>query len=145
MNLMGRFEEALGWAEAVRSNLGRTTLYVSPHLDYHAGMACMALGRARDAADWYARGLEDARKRHLGDSSTVLFGEILTAELVLERSAAPRAPRPALAPISVIAECGAWFDIYAASIGITTELALHDQGADGAPERGRRRAQLRTS
>ena len=132
LNLTGRFREALAWAEAVRSELGRTTRYVSPILDYQAGLACMALGRARDAADWYARGLEDARRRNLGDTSTVLFGEILTAELALERRAAPTGLGLAPTSVSVLAECGAWFDIYAAGIGVAAELALHEQGADAA-------------
>ena len=129
-NMTARFEDALEWCDRARGEIGRTMRYISCHLDYQAGLACMALGRTRDAARWYRRGLDDTRQRRLGDNSTILFGEILAAELELERSAAPPALRPP--PPPVLGECGAWFDAYAASIRVAMELALHEQGLVGA-------------
>ena len=131
-NAAARFDEALEWSERARNDIGRSTRYFSSHVDYQAGLACMALGRTRDAAGWYGRGLDHARGRQLGDNSTILFGEILAAELELERSAAPPGFRPP--PPPVLGECGAWFDIYAAAAGVATELALHEHGIAGALE-----------
>ena len=129
-NMTARFDEALEWCDRARGEIGRTMHYISCHLDYQAGLACMALGRARDAARWYRRGLDDTRKLRLGDSSTILFGEILAAELELERSAGPPGLRPP--PPPVLGECGAWFDAYAAATTVALELALHEQGITGA-------------
>ena len=129
-NMTARFDDALEWCDRARGEIGRTMHYISCHVDYQAGLACMALGRTRDAARWYRRGLDDTRQRRLGDNSTILFGEILAAELELERSAAPPALRPP--PPPVLGECGAWFDAYAAATAVAMELALHEQGPSGA-------------
>jgi len=129
-NMTGKFDEALEWCDRSRSEIGRAMHYISCHVDYQAGLACMALGRTRDAERWYRRGLDDTRKRRLGDSSTILFGEILAAELELERSAGPPALRPP--PPPVLGECGAWLDAYAAATKVAMELALHEHGVTGA-------------
>lgn len=129
-NITARFDDALEWCDRARGEIGRTMHYISCHVDYQAGLACMALGRTRDAARWYRRGLDNTRQRRLGDNSTILFGEILAAELELERSAAPPALRPP--PPPVLGECGAWFDAYAAATRVATELALHEDGPIGA-------------
>ena len=134
LNAKTRFNDALEWADRARTDLGRTTLYLSPHVDYQAGLACMALGLTREAERWYGRGLDAARTRRLGDTSTVLFGEILTAELALERSAGPPRHRPPPASPSVLGECGAWLDIYAAGTSVATEFALSENGLDSALE-----------
>ena len=131
-NMRARFNEALDWCDRARGEMGRTMRYVSCHVDYQAGLACMALGRTREAAQWYRRGLDDMRKRRLGDNSTILFGEILAAELELERSGAPPGFRPP--PPPVLGECGAWLDAYAAAIDVAMGLALHEHGVDGALE-----------
>ena len=131
-NMMAQFNEALDWCDRARGEIGRTMRYISCHVDYQAGLACMALGRTREAARWYRRGLDDTRKRRLGDNSTILFGEILAAELELERSGAPPEVRPP--PPPVLGECGAWLDAYAAATDVATELALHEHGVDGALE-----------
>lgn len=129
-NAIARFDEALEWIDRARTDVGRNTRYLSPHLDYQAGLACMAMGRTQDAARWYSHGLADARKRGLGDSSVAMLGEVLAAELELERSAGPPALRPP--PPSVLGECGAWLDVYAAATGVAADLAQHERGVDGA-------------
>ena len=129
-NETAQFDETLEWCDRARDEIGRAMHYMSCHVEYQAGLACMALGRTRDAARFYRRGLDDTRKRRLGDSSTILFGQILAAELELERSAGPPALRPP--PPAVLGECGAWFDAYAAGTTVAVELARAQQGVTGA-------------
>lgn len=74
-----------------------------------------------------------SRASHLRDAGAVMIGEVLAAELELECSAgAPRVAGTRLTP-RLLGECGAWLDIYAASIGGEVELALV-RGSDGLEE-----------
>ena len=129
LNEMTDFERARDWGERARVDLGNHTLYLSPHIDYLAGMAAMAQGRVEDAEACYDRALKAGRTGHLGDAGTAIIGTVLIAELELERSAG--APRMRATPVSprLLGECGAWLDIYAANTAVATELALH--GGDG--------------
>ena len=129
----GCFEQALEWAAGARAEMGSASFVISPQIDYLSGVACMALGRADAAGGWFETGLRDARTRRTGDSATVLFGEILHAELDIERAAGAPTMRPPAVDPQALAECGAWFDVYAASIGGIAELALlDDNGLDRA-------------
>lgn len=132
-NEAGCFEQALEWADGARAEMGSASFVISPQIDYMSGVACMALGRADAAGRWFEAGLRDARTRRIGDSATVLFGEILQAELDIERSAGAPTLRPPAVEPQALAECGAWFDVYAASIGGLAELALLD---DDGEDRG---------
>ena len=88
----------------------------------------MAQGRPREARACYDRALTVARASHLRDAGAVMIGEALAAELELERSAgAPRLDGPPVSP-QLLGRCSAWLDIYAASIGVRTELALRRGG-----------------
>ena len=129
---MSEFDRAAEWSDRAVADLGRNTLYLSPFLGYQLGLAAMAQGRTEEAATRYADALRLARAGHLGNAGTVMFGEILVAELDLERGAhAPVHRQPPVSP-RLLGECGAWLDVYAANTGIAAELALHDGGVDRA-------------
>ena len=61
-----------------------------------------------------------------------MIGELLRAELELERCAG--VPRTGTTPVSarLLGEYCAWFDIYAASFGVSAELAWYRGSRDGA-------------
>ena len=125
------FDAAVEWAGRARAALGRTSPYLA-HVDYQAGSVAMARGRTREARNCYDRALKVARASHLRDAGAVMIGEALAAELELERSAgAPRLDGPRVSP-RLLGKCSAWLDIYAASIGVRTELELLRGGPSAA-------------
>ena len=143
LNEMNDFDRAAEWRERARSYLGHNTRYMSPHIEFQAGLVAVAHGRTQEAADCYDRALKVARAGHLGDATTVLLGEILLAELELERGAGYPDNRPPCAAPSLLVESGAWFDIFAANTDVSVEVALLDGKQDEAlaiVERGREHA-----
>ena len=130
-NQMTAFDAAVEWAGLARAALGRTSPYLA-HVDFQAGSVAMARGRTREAAGCYDRALKISRGSHLRDAGAVLIGEVLAAELALERSAgAPRVDGPRVSP-RLLGECSAWLDVYAASIGVAAERALVGRGPQAA-------------
>lgn len=121
---MSEFDRAAKWAEQARLDLGHHTQYISPQLDYQLGLVAMAHGRTEEAASRYEAALQRARVGHLGNAGTLMIGEILSEELELECSA--RTPQRHWLAVSprLLGDFGAWFDAYAASVGVATELAL---------------------
>ena len=125
------FEPAVEWAGRARATLGRGSPYLA-HVDFQGGSVAMARGHTGEAQECYDRALKVARASHLRDAGAVMIGEALAAELELERSAgAPRLDGLRVSP-RLLGECNAWLDIYAASIGVGTELALLGGGPEAA-------------
>ena len=117
------FDTAAQWAGRARSALGTASPYLA-HVDLQAGSVAMARGRPREARRCYDRALRIARASHLRDAGAVMIGEVLAAELELERSAGPLGlDGPRVSP-RLLGKCSAWLDVYAASIGARVELAL---------------------
>ena len=130
-NQMTEFDEAVEWAGRARAALGRASPYQA-HVDLQAGSVAMARGRTRQAHECYDRALQVARASHLRDAGAVVLGDVLMAELEFERTAAAsRLNGPRVSP-RLLGECGAWLDIYAASIGVRTETALLRAGPEAA-------------
>ncbi|MDE0658262.1 MAG: LuxR C-terminal-related transcriptional regulator [Gammaproteobacteria bacterium] len=128
---MAEFDRATTEAEYARADLGHHTQYLSPHLDLQLGIAAMAQGHTADASGRYQAALALAREAHLGDTGTVMFGEILAAELELERNVSARPLASPTVSTRLLSESGASHDIYAANVGVAAELAI----ASGAPDR----------
>ena len=117
------FEEAVEWAGRARAALARDSPYLA-HVDFQVGSVSMARGRPGKARESYERALKVARASHPHDAGALMIGEALVAELELERAVgAPRPGGPRVSP-RLLAECYAWLDIYAASIGVEAELGL---------------------
>ena len=124
-NEMAQFDEAVHWADSALADAGSGAVYVLPYIHFQSGISAMARGRAEEAERHYELGFNVAQG-HVGDTGMVMFGKLLRAELELERRAG--APSLAFVPVSVrlLGRYAAWFDVYAASIGVASELAwLH--------------------
>ena len=126
------FETAAIWLERARADLGRNTPHLSAQVDFQQGLAAMAQGRCEQAAKAYRSGIASANLGHVGDATTVMTGEILTAELAFERTTGVPKRRSTLLSPRLLAECGAWLDVYVANMSVTAELALLESGVDGA-------------
>ena len=91
----------------------------------------------------YDRALKVARASHLRDAGAVMIGEVLAAELELERAAGmPRLDGTRVSP-QLLGECSAWLDIYAANTGVGAELELLRGGPSAASRSSRTRASTR--
>ena len=124
-NEMAQFDEAEHWADSARADLGPGAVHVLPYVHFQSGIAAMARGRTDEAERHYQLGFNIAQG-HVGDTGMVMFGTVLKAELELERCAG--APAIAFMPVSprLLGQYAAWFDVYAASVGVASELAwLH--------------------
>ena len=130
-NQVTAFDQAIEWAGRARAALGRGSPYLA-HVDFHAGSVAMATGHPDEAWTCYDRALKVARASHLRDTGAVMIGEVLAAELDLERSAATPPVAAARPSPRLLGECGAWLDIYAASIGVEVELELIRGGPQAA-------------
>ena len=126
-NEMAQFDEAEQQAERARAGIGPDAPHVLPHIHFQLGLAAMARGQSERAARRYQRGLDIAQGR-ADDTGMVMFGTLLRAELELERAAA--SPTLSATPVSarLLGEYGAWFDVYAASFGVASELAFDHVG-----------------
>ena len=128
---MTAFDAAAEWAGRARAELGRSSPYLA-HVDFQAGSIAMARGRTRVARTCYDRALKIARASHLRDAGAVMIGEVLTAELELERSAGALHLDGARVSPRLLGECSAWLDIYAANTGVGAELELLRGGPSAA-------------
>ena len=130
-NEMAQFDEAAHWADSARADLGPGAVYVLPYIHFQSGIAAMARGRTDQAERHYQLGFNIAQG-HAGDTGMVMFGTVLKAELELERCAGK--PAIAFMPVSprLLGQYAAWFDVYAASVGVASELAWHHGNRDQA-------------
>ena len=130
-NQMTEFDAAVEWAGRARAVLGQVSPFLA-HVDLQAGSVAMARGRTRQAREYYDRALQVARASHLRDAGAVVLGDALAEELEFERTAgAPRLNGPRVSP-RLLGQCGAWFDVYAAGIGLGAETALLRDGPEAA-------------
>ena len=84
-SLKAEFDLALWRAERTRACLGRTSSYLTLHVDLQVGAIAMAQGRVDDAVRWYARGKRVAKTQFLRDPSVSAHADVLAKELDLER------------------------------------------------------------
>ena len=145
-NQKANFGEALEWAARAREELGRGSPYLA-HVDFQCGAIAMAQGHADEAERCYDRATSIARASHLRDAGAMVLGQVLSAELQLERSAgAVRIKGAQLSP-QVLSECGTALDIHAANTELGAEFAMLHKGpraaldvVDQAREHARRTA-----
>ena len=123
-----RFDECRQHAASARTHFGEDKRYVNIVLDIYLGMAAMAQGRVREAADCYARALRETRGHfssdpRLADCISAVRIE-LDLELYREKAIAPRT-------LKGLSELRAtWTDIDAAAVAVSVELTLEQSGSE---------------
>lgn len=129
--LKAEFDLALWRAERSRACLGRSSSYLTLHVDLQVGSVAMARGRVDDAARWYARGQRVAKTQFLRDPSVTAHADVLVKELALERHRV-NLTGAALQLAKKTGHVCTQFYAYAAASGLVAELSLSSGGVDAA-------------
>lgn len=127
----GHFDLAWRYGEEAAAHcLAFGSIYGTNFIDFHTGSIAMARGDTQEALQRYERGRRKSR-RHFGhDGGLRLIGDVLMAELDLERNAIGNAKRRLSQLIAGLKDAEAWFEIYAAAYGAGAEIYLLDRGLD---------------
>ena len=131
-NAKANFEEALRLTSQARVDLVRKSRYVTMYADFRLGVIGMAEGRVADAAKAYARVHRVAKVDFLQDASPAVIAEVLSLELDLERNRTGSLARRSHRSPELLANCGAWQDVYMAAAEAAAELAVRDGGPTAA-------------
>ena len=108
----------------------------SPHgvmtVEFVIGMLAMAQGRVREAAERYASGRRKAEEVFPRDPVPALIGDVLAAELALERNDIEGIEASVSSFSARLRGTAAWLDLYAAAFGVAAEMIFVRRGADEA-------------
>jgi LuxR family maltose regulon positive regulatory protein len=94
------------------------------------GVIAMARGDTQDSVQHYEKGCRKSRRHFPHDVGLRLIGDVLTAELDLERNAIANVKRRLARVIDRLHGAEAWFDIYAAAYGTASEIYFLERGTD---------------
>lgn len=130
-SLKAEFDLAKWRAERARACLGRTSPYLTLHIDLQVGAVAMAQGRVDDAVRWYARGQRVAKTQFLRDPSVTAHADVLAKELDLERHRVTQLGG-ALRVAKKLGDVCTQYYAYAAASGLVAELSLSIGGVDAA-------------
>lgn len=130
---MARFEDSRAAGAAAAERYARSgSRHGALFIDLHLGMASMAQGRCAEAARRYARARRTAAEVFARDMSPALYGDVLSAELDLERNDTAALDDRVTRFPARLRELGAWFDIFAAGYAVVAELTAARRGTDAA-------------
>jgi LuxR family maltose regulon positive regulatory protein len=90
----------------------------------------MARGDAQHAAQLYEKGRRKSRRHFTHDVGLRLIGDVLTAELDLERNALLNVKRRLTRVIERLHDAEAWFEIYVAAYSAAADVYLVERGLD---------------
>ena len=130
-SLKAEFDLAKWRAGRARACLGRTSPYLTLHIDLQVGSVAMAQGRVDDAVRWYARGQRVAKTQFMRDPSVTAHADVLAKELDLERHRVTQLGG-ALRVAKRLGDVCTQYYAYAASSGLVAELSLSVGGVDAA-------------
>ena len=102
------------------------------NMDFLFGMLAMAQGRVREAAERYASGRRTAEEVFPRDPGPALMGDVLVAELALERNDFAGIEESVRSFPARLRGTAAWLDIYAAAFGVAAETIFVRHGAGEA-------------
>jgi LuxR family maltose regulon positive regulatory protein len=127
----GNFDAAWRYGEEAAAHCRAVgSIYGTNFVDFHTGSIAMARGATQQAAQLYQKGRRKSR-RHFGhDVGLRLIGDVLTAELDLERNAILHVKHRLAQLIDRLHDAEAWFEIYAAAYGAASEVYLLERGLD---------------
>ncbi len=131
---MARFEDGRAAGAAAAEHYARCgSRHGALFVDLHLGGAAMARGRCAEAGRRYARARRTAAEVFARDMSPALYGDVLSAELALERNDTAAIDDRLLQGFPArLRDLGAWFDVFAAGYGVAAELTAVRHGADAA-------------
>ena len=130
-SMSAEFPVARECAARARGLVAGRSPYSAMALDFQEGVMAMAQGRVEEAASHYRRGRLGARACFLQDPGYAVFGEVLIAELALERSR-PTDVTEAVRIWREVYRRGTLLAPYAAAAGVAAERTLDADGAGAA-------------
>ena len=131
-------DAARDWLCRARAELVRESRYMTMHVDWRLGMLAMLAGRPADAAQAYARAQRTAKGGFLREAGPTVITDVLATELDLERGRAGSPRRRSHTSPELLAESGAWLDVYAAA----AETAIHFASEEGGPANALRKLDI---
>jgi LuxR family maltose regulon positive regulatory protein len=127
----GNFDAAWRYGEEAAAHCRAFgSIYGTNFIDFHLGSIAMARGDAQQAVQLYEKGRRKSRRHFSHDVGLRLIGDVLTAELDLERNAILYVKRRLARVIDRLHDAEAWFEIYAAAYGAASEVCLLERGLD---------------
>jgi LuxR family maltose regulon positive regulatory protein len=128
----GRFGEARKFGELARpSFLAAGSQYGAAYIDFHLGDISFAEGNGAEAARYYKRGLDVAKKHFNDDHGMKLVANILMSELDYELND-PQGSGVSRAVPRQLEKNEAWFDIYAAGYVTSAHHEFDELGIEAA-------------
>jgi len=125
------FDEAWRYGDEVIAHcLAFGSVFGANFIDYHQGSVAMARGDTQEAVQRYEKGRRTSRRHFPHDIGLRLIGDVLVAELDLERNAIANAKRQLVRVAERLHDAEAWYDIYAAAYCATAEIYLLERGLD---------------
>ena len=119
-------DAALDYLTRARGELVGRSRYMAMHVDWRLGTLALLEGRPDDAAQAYARAQRTAKGGFLREAGPTVIADVLATELGLERNKIGSPTRRAHKLPELLAESGAWLDVFAAATETTIQLALQE-------------------
>ena len=123
-----RFEESRRHGTRAHAHFREEGRFGGISVSICLGMAAMAQGRVQDAADWYRRARQAARKFFPSDPCLPVSIDVATIELDLERNREKAIQQRALQGMDEMR--GGWIDIHAAAVAVRAELTFEQYGGE---------------
>jgi LuxR family transcriptional regulator, maltose regulon positive regulatory protein len=127
----GNFEAAWRYGEEAAAHCRAFgSIYGTNFVDFHTGSIAMARGDVDQAVQRYEKGRRKTRRHFAHDLGLRIVGDVLTAELHLERNAIAHVKSRLARVIGRLHDAEAWYEIYAAAYGTASELTFLERGLD---------------
>jgi len=123
-----RFDECRRHAALAKSNLGEERRYGEIVFDVYLGMAAMAEGRVREAANRYGRARRITKQDFASDSCLAVCVDAVAIELDIERDRKRAVERRTLESLAVLRAI--WTEIDAVALAVVAELTFEQHGGE---------------
>ena len=123
-----RFEESRRHGLRALSILGKDAQFGEVFVDVCLGASAMAQGRVQEAAEWYGRARQRARRSFSSDPCLTVSTDVLAIELDLERNLEKPIRQRTLHSLTEVR--GVWSEVYAAAVAVSAELTFAQHQRD---------------